>query len=237
MNMLVPALGLLTMLVTACGGGGGDSDGGSDATVAPATINVSGVASEIGIGGRTPVDGVLVEAYREGADTTPVTSAMTAADGSYTLVIETNDVALDGYVLAKKAPYKNTYLYPPAPLAADTDAATVLLLTQATFDNASALAQAPQENGKGWIGVMVVDAANNPVAGAAISSSPAGTVRYNGSNGLPNRNPTVTSTDGVGYIFNVAAGTVTVNATKDGSTFRSHPVNARADQITTTLIQ
>ena len=49
--------------------------------------------------------------------------------------------------------------------------------------------------------------------------------------------PTVTHTDGIGYIFNVNAGTVTVSASKAGSTFRSHPLNARADQVTTTLVQ
>ncbi|HET9485063.1 MAG TPA: carboxypeptidase-like regulatory domain-containing protein [Xanthomonadales bacterium] len=224
----------LTIAVLAACGGGGDS---VDAPNVPSTINVSGVASSIGIGGRTPVQGVLVEAYRNGADSTVVAMATSDAAGMFTVQISTNGGALDGYLLAKHASFKHTYLYPPAPLAADTNAATVLLLSESTFDNAAALAQAPQEPGKGWIGIMVIDAANNPVAGATISSSPAGIVRYNGDSGLPNRNATVTAADGIGYVFNVAAGTVNVSASKSGSTFQSHDVNARADQVTTTLIQ
>ena len=225
----------LTIAVLAGCGGGGDSD--VDASNVPATINVSGVASSIGIGGRTPVQGVVVEAYRNGAETTVVATATSDAMGMYSIPIPTNGMALDGYLLAKHASFKHTYLYPPAPLAADTNAATVLLLNESTFDNAAAIAQAPQEPGKGWIGIMVLDAANKPVAGATISSSPAGIVRYNGDSGLPNRNATVTAADGIGYVFNVTAGIVNVSASKEGSSFRAHDVNARADQVTTTLVQ
>jgi hypothetical protein len=228
---------LAAVVLAACGGGGNSGDGSTDGSNVPTTISVSGVASEVGLGGRSPVAGVLVEAYRNGNDTTVVAMATTDAAGMYTLMVPTNGAALDGYLLAKHSPHKNTYLYPAAPLAADTSAATVLLLTESAFDTASSLAQAPQEPGKGWIGIMVIDAANNPVAGATISSSPAGTTRYNNANGFPNKDATATGADGVAYVFNVTAGKVTVNASKSGSTFRSHDVMARADQVTTTLIQ
>jgi hypothetical protein len=232
---------LFVAAVAACGGGGGG--GGDDSSVdasgsnVPNMIKVSGVASEIGIGGRTPVANVTIEAYRNGAEPAVVASATTDAAGKYTVTIATNGVALDGYLLAKHNPHKNTYLYPPGPLAADTDTATVLLLTTSTFDTAGALAQVSQEPGKGWIGIIVVDAANNPIEGATISSSPAGVVRYNGANGLPSRTATATGADGVGYVFNVAAGTVMVSANKAGSTFHAHDILARADQVTTTVIQ
>jgi hypothetical protein len=74
------------------------------------------------------------------------------------------------------------------------------------------------------------------VGGVTISSTPAGTVRYNGSNGLPSSTATMTMADGLGYVFNVAPGQVTLSATGGGMTFKSHAVNARADQVTTTLI-
>jgi hypothetical protein len=47
----------------------------------------------------------------------------------------------------------------------------------------------------------------------------------------------VTGADGVAYIFSVPAGKVTVSAAKAGSTFHAHAITARADQVTTTVIQ
>jgi len=223
---------VIALCVAACGGSDGDS---VDAPNVPATINVSGTASEIGLGGREPVEGVVVEAYREG-NPAVVAMATSAADGTYTIVVNTGGTPLDGYLLAKHSPHKNTYLYPPAPLIADTNAATVLLLTQQTFDAVEALTQVTQDTAKGWLGIMVVDAANMPIAGATVSSSPAGTVKYN-EGGAPSGDAMMTDTDGIAFIFNVGPGTVTVNAEKSGSTFRSHPVNARAGELTTTLIQ
>jgi hypothetical protein len=55
--------------------------------------------------------------------------------------------------------------------------------------------------------------------------------------GLPNKNATATDTDGIGYVFDVAAGSVMVGAAKAGSTFHSHSVMARPDVVTLTLIQ
>jgi hypothetical protein len=69
-----------------------------------------------------------------------------------------------------------------------------------------------------------------------IASTPAApTYCYNGTNGLPSSTATETQPDGVGYMFNVT-GQVSVTATKSGSTFKSHTVNARAGALTTTLI-
>src|SRR6266550_4136474 len=79
-------------------------------------------------------------------------------------------------------------------------------------------------------------AAGTPVAGATVSSTPAGTVRYN-AGGVPSSTATSTADDGVAYIANVAAGDVTVKASASGHTLRQHVVNAHADAITLTQIQ
>jgi len=179
---------------------------------------------------------VTVAAYEEGA-TTPVAMTTSAADGTYTLTITTNGTPLNGYVLGTSSGKKDTYLYPAGPLTGDIDGATILMLTQAIFEAASNLAQGGQTDGMGWIGVQIYDGANTAVAGVTVSSSPTGTVRYNGANGLPTASGTATMADGVAYIFNVAPGQVTVNATGGGMTFKSHAVNARADQVTLTLVQ
>lgn len=222
--------------LAACG-----DDGGSTTIDAPAVaqnITVMGIASDIGIGGRTPAPGVMVSAFKEG-DATAIVTATTDAAGVYTLVIPTNGTALDGYLLGKLANHKDTYLYPPRPIAADLPSAPVLMLTQTTFEAAASISQTPQPAGRGWIGVQVFDAANMPVAGVTVTSSPAGTVRYNGTNGLPAKAPTSTAADGIAYIFDVAPGTVTISASggTGNLSYHAHPVNARADQVTTTLIQ
>src|SRR5262249_2378697 len=156
----------------------------------------------------SPLADVTIGAYREG-ESTPVATATSDSTGAYTLTIATNGMALDGYLLGMKNGYKDTYLYPPTPLVADTPNATVLMLTQGNFDLAATLAGANQSSGQGFIGIQLYDAASNPVADATISSTPAGTVRYN-TNGLPSRNATMSASDGIGYVFSVAPGVVTV---------------------------
>jgi hypothetical protein len=53
--------------------------------------------------------------------------------------------------------------------------------------------------------------------------------------GFPNKNATMTDTDGLAYLLNIT-GSASVTATKTGSTFASHSVKARAGAFTTTLI-
>ncbi len=208
-----------------------------DSPPAAQMVTVTGTTSEIGLSGRAPIGGVTVAAYSEGA-TTPVAMTTSAADGTYTLTIETNGTALDGYLKGTLSGKKDTYLYPAGPLAADISGATILMLTQQTFELASTLAQGGQTPGMGFIGVQVYNTEMTMgIADVTLSSQPGGTVRYNGSNGLPSSTGTMTLADGLGYIFNVPAGMVTLSATGGGMTFRSHAVNARADTVTTTLIQ
>lgn len=199
-------------------------------------VTVTGVAAEITASGRVVQPGVTIEAYKEGG-TVAVATTTTAADGSYTLVIPTGGVAVDGYVLAKKATYLDTYLYPPGLIAADLAGASILLLTQSTLDTAALLAQSQQLAGKAFVAAMVVDPTQTAVAGATISLTPAsGDIRYN-KTGLPSKAATATADDGIGYVFGVTPGATTIGAAATGATFHAHPITARADVITTTLIQ
>jgi hypothetical protein len=228
----------IAYLIAAVGLIGCGDDGGStlDGPVVPTTVTVTGTTYDVGLGGRTPIGGVSVQAFEEGG-TTAVAMTTSAADGTYTLSITTNGSSLDGYVLGKLAGKKDNYLYPAGPLTADISNATVLMLSQSIFDASFTIAQVSPEPGKGWIGVQVYDGANAGVAGVTVSTQPAGTVKYNGANGLPTANGTATMADGIAYVFNVGPGDVTISASGGGQTFRSHRVNARADQVTTTLVQ
>jgi hypothetical protein len=227
----------LVFALVACGDDGG-TNGMIDAPAnVPMMITVTGTASSVGIGGRSPEADVTVAAYANSDENTVVAMTTTNAQGNYTLTITTDGQALDGYLKATKANFKETYLYPPDPLSADFAGASINMVTSGTYGALYSFSQVSQIAGMATIAMIVSDG-TNPVMGATVSSSPAGTYRYNGSNGLPANmaNAMTTNTDGIGYILNVAPGQVTVSGSKSGSTFRSHAVKARPDQLTTTLV-
>jgi hypothetical protein len=222
---------------------GGCSDSGTpgvDATQIPAMITLSGTASAIGLGGRTPADGVAVGVYKV-ADDTMIGSATTDAAGAYSITVATSGAPVDGYLKASKATFKDTYLYPPGPVTTDFDGASVLLVTPGNWDLVNSVLLGETQNpGSGWLALVVVDniTSQTPIEGATIMSTPTGFPHYNNPNnsGLPQRQATATAADGIGYIVDVPAGQVSVTATKAGSTFISHSVNARADQLTLTIV-
>jgi hypothetical protein len=232
---------LLCCFVLGCGDDGGGGGGGQmDAPPnVPATINIAGVAAEKSATGTTPKAGVMVAAYRNSDPNTAVVMATTDASGNYSLAIPTNGMPIDGYVKAVSAGLIDTYLYPPRPLVADFSGASIYMITTGTRDALSgALCGSAQMDTNGAVAVLVEDSAAMPIMGASISSMPAAAKYcYNGSSGLPDKNATSTAVDGIGYMLNVTAGEVTVNASKSGQTFFSHKVNARAGALTTTLIQ
>ncbi len=232
---------LVAALLGACGGGGGssgDDDGGPDAPTIPDTIMISGTAVTQSIQGSNPAVGLQVEAYSNADENTPVATTTTDMQGNYTLVVTTNGMALDGYIKATGNNLVDTYLYPPAPLAADFDGASVNMVSPGNFDILSGtLCRANQDAAKGTIAVLVEDASGTAVSGATIASDPAATdTCYNGSNGLPSSTATATSDSGIGYLFNVT-GSATVSADGAGMTFQSHGVVARAGALTTTLVE
>jgi hypothetical protein len=230
----------LLVVLAACGGDDGSSSGTPDAAVvAPTTLTVSGNASSVAVGGKSPEAGVVIAAYKISDENTVVAMTTTDASGNYSLTITTDGTALDGYLKATKSGFVETYLYPPAPLAADFGMASINMLTPQNYGFVYTLTQVSQAPDQGIIGILAVDSANMAVAGATISSTPATTYRYNGTNGLPApmANAMATQSDGLGYMVNVPPGQVTVTAAKSGLTFKSHQVKARANQLVTTIVQ
>lgn len=227
---LLPVLGLV-----ACGGS--DDPATPDSPPAAQTITLSGNAQTIGISGSDPAEGVLIEAFRNSADTTVVISATTDAQGNYSLTVETGGVALDGFLKATKSGLVDTYLYPDKPLGEDFDRASINMVDSSTFNLlANTVCRAEQDPAKGAVAALVFDASDVAVAGATISSTPAPTdTCYNGGNGLPDNNATATAADGIGYMFNIT-GEITVSAMST-TAYPTHKVNARAGALTTTLFR
>ncbi len=240
--MIRHILTLALLGLVACGGsGGGDDDGPTpDGPVnVPQTIMISGTAVEVTASGSEPLAGVLVEAFANSDENTVITMATTDAQGNYTLTVETDGNALDGFLKATANGVLVTYLYPPEPLAENFDGASINMISSNTLGLLTMPLFCDEDQGpnNGLIAVLVYDSNDMPVAGAELSSSPApSSICYNGSNDLPDGDATVTAADGIGYMFNVA-GAATVSATAPGLTLRSHDLTARAGALTTTLIR
>jgi hypothetical protein len=229
---LAPAM----LLIAACG-----SDSKMmpmvDTPTVPAMITVSGVASERSLMGTTMVKDLTVAAYSATDTSTPVVTTTTDTNGKYTLVIPTMGKPVDGFIKATKTNYLDTYLYAPAPMTADFANASLNELTQNEYDLLSGtLCGVTEASGMGTVAVEVIDTAQATIGGAMTATAPAASKECYDQGGFPNKSATVTDTDGVAIMFNVAPGSVTVSATKSGATFKTHTVNVVAGAFTTTLV-
>jgi len=195
-------------------------------------ITISGTAASKGLSGSMNESGVVIAAYKNSDENTVVAMTTTDASGNYSLTVPTDGVALDGYLKATKSGFIETYLYPPAPLTADFGSASINMITSGNRDLAYNITGVSQGMDVAFIALIVSDGTNG-IAGATITTDPATTYRYNGTNGLPapisgNNASTSTQADGIAYALNVPPGEITLNATKSGLTFKSHAVKARA---------
>ncbi|KAB2897838.1 MAG: hypothetical protein F9K40_12220 [Kofleriaceae bacterium] len=241
-RFVLPVTFLLGASLAACGGDdGGDGDGGNvDAPPAATMLTVSGEAQTVSGTSTEALEGATIEAYRNGSST-PLGTATSGADGTYAITLTTDGTAIDGYLKGTSAGLIDNYLYPPRPLAADRDNATILLISQSTLGLLGTLGGVTQDSAKGFVGVLVLDAAGNGVAGATVTISPMGTARIlYARNSLPNQSATETDESGTVYIANTDVGTIMVDAQGGmggGVDYYEHPVNARAGVITTTAME
>jgi len=203
-------------------------------TTAPAVVNVTGMVTA-NVLSPGPVPHAFVYGFRTG-DTTHLAGDTTNTPGQYSLAISTTGTPVNGYLaISDSGHHIGTYAYPAVPLAADVTE-NVLMVSSSEFSFLAAAAGINPVAGDGFIGLVVRNCQGTPIAGATVTSMPAGTVRYN-AGGAPSSSATATAADGVAYIANVLPGNVTVQATASGHTLRQHTVNARANAITLTEIQ
>ena len=203
-------------------------------TIAPAGIGISGNIEQNALS-PSPLSGATVAAFRTG-NTTALDTATSNTPGFYNLQVTTGGTPVDGYLrVTHSGAYITTYAYPARPLVADV-VTNVLMITTTELGLFGSAVGVTQTAGNGFIGVIVKNCDGTPIAGATVTTNPAGTVRYNSASG-PSSTATSTAADGVAYVLNVAAGNVTVQANGGGHTLRQHVVNARADAVTLTEIQ
>ena len=235
---IVP-LALGATFIAACGS---DSSGPQDGfeclgqalpTTAPALIDVTGQVLQNVISPNA-LGGAPVFAFRTG-DTTHIAADTSSTPGFFDLSITTGGTPVDGYLRVTDSAHITTYAYPARPLA-DNATETVLMVTNTEVTLIGPVLGVTQTAGNGLMAIVVENCAGTPIAGATVSVTPGGTVRYNGPSG-PDQSASSTAADGVAYVFNVPAGNVVVHASASGHTLRQHTVNARADVLTLTSIQ
>jgi hypothetical protein len=246
--MKAPAL---IVFLVACGGGGGGMTGDDDPNVTPdapemvmdappsnipAMVMIRGKTTETGLSGESNVGQVALAVYKVTDEATPIAMGTSDAQGNYTLMAPTGGVPLEAFVKATKTGYLDVYLYPPAAWVADDMSAGINMMTASNRDLLDSFASGGQMANKGIVGLAVYDSSGAPVAGAKFTSLPAaGATKYLGGSGLPDANATMTSAEGVGFLFNTEE-TVTVSASKSGMTFHPHVIKARPGTFTTTSI-
>jgi hypothetical protein len=227
----------LPIALAACGDSSGPAAGfeclgAPIPTTAPAIVTVNGqILSALS---RNPIGSAIITAFRTGA-ADPLAVDTSNTPGFYSLSISTGGTPVNGYLRVTHSGHVDTYAYPSRPLFADL-ATNVLMPTSDELALLGTAVGVTQAAGNGFIGVVVKDCDGTELAGATVTTSPAGTVRYN-SGSTPSSTATSTSSDGVAYVFNLPAGNVTVMANVSGHTLRQHIVNARADVVTLTEIQ
>jgi hypothetical protein len=228
----------LLAAVAACGDSSGPAPGfeclgAPIPTTAPATVTVSGQIRQNALA-PTALGSAIVLAFRVGATDT-LAADTSNTPGFYSLSITTGGTPVNGYLRVTHSGFVDTYAYPSRPLLADLST-NVLMPTSNELAFLGTAVGVTQAAGNGFIGVIVKDCNGTAIAGATVSTNPAGTVRYN-SGSTPSSTATSTSADGIAYVFNVTAGNVTVMANAGGNVLRQHIVNARADVVTLTEIQ
>ncbi len=160
----------------------------------------------------------------------------TDGSGSFGFTFNTNGTPADGLdLLASASGRADTYFYPSRPVTDDIDTELALLSTNEVM--ALALGAGVQFDSSHGAALLTVDDCNAaPLAGAVVSTSPAGTVRY--FDGV-NPSMTATSTDigGVTLIAGLPPGQVTVSTTVQNHQLPDRKFAVVANTFVETLIQ
>jgi hypothetical protein len=255
MSRLPYVIAFASLVLAACGGDDGGTGDAPDAdpsmpdaeptpygcvgrahpTTAPAQITVSGISNEINTNGQEPLGAVAISVSTNG-DVELGSTTSDATSGAYTISADTGGSPIDGYLHATHDSFKETYVYPPAPLSGDREV-PVLMVSDSVYPFLPLIADAEQMDTNGFLGVLVVDCLGNPVAGATVTSAAAEYIRYVEGTSVGDATVTQTDDSGIAILFNVTPGAaVSVDASTADHDFEAHTVRVRADVVTTTVI-
>ena len=187
-------------------------------TTAPAQIQISGTAADLGTG-VVANDLVVMGMLDAGGS---VFTQTTDATGSYSAVVETNHTAIAGYVVSTAGTYVPSYFYPSHPFDGNTTAPLPTLTAQelGTVGNPAGTALAQ---------LILGDCVGTPLQGCTLAVTPTPMLVEYSINGHPD--VTATATDNTGYVLVKGAtpGTVTFDATCPTGQLRSTAIALVAD--------
>lgn len=223
----------------------GDGDGGLDfscrgrarAPGGQAELVITGKTTRAGFA-RTFLAGVQVDLLDlSGA---VLATAVSTDGGLYRLAFDAGCYAVDGEVRATHPPddagFALTYGVPSAPWQHDRGNLELVMFDSSTSGFAAALASVTLVPGTAVLALTVEDCNGNSVAGALVSASDGGDVRYVGAGGLPVTSQTSTAASGQVVIFNVPGSSTTVSATLDGAVIAQRAVPVHADAVSGTTL-
>jgi len=206
--------------------------GQSPPVSAPAIVHLTGTV--VDPLNRQPVIGAGVELQT--APGTTVTSIFTDGNGRFSFDLNTQGVPAVGFDLyAHQISFVDSYYFPPRPISGDVDT-QISLLTMSESSTLFTTAGLTQATGDGNVLLSINDCIEPPLAGATLSSMPAGTVRYFTSV-TPSQTATATDAAGVAMVANLPPGKAKLTAMAQGHTFAPLEVSIVANAFTVTELQ
>jgi len=204
-------------------------------TTAPDPLTLSGTTYEITSLGAKPLAAVMLSVFVID-ETTARETTTSDAQGNFSMSGPTGGVANFGYVEAAATDHTTSYSFGATAAYMNVTNSQVAIVTTGAIGQLAEFAGVTQTPGNAVIQVEAIDCAGTPLPGATFTTTPAGTIVYQ-KNGLPLGTASMTDTAGVGYVFDVPPGMVTIAAQVGTLTLRSHVVIAFADAPTFTAIQ
>ncbi len=202
-------------------------------TTAATSITIGGAATTIN--GTTPAAaaGVKVELFKNPSTTVVDMQTTAATTGAYKMATQDNAGAApyDGYLKATLDGDRPTYVYPAAPLVADSLNTPILILSTSTFSLFVQFLGGTQTTGNGTIGTIVTDCAGTPVDGVTMVVKQGGVDKGN----THSLSALSSQAKGTYFTFDVPPGETTISATYGTHTWRVHTVKSYADSNTTTI--
>jgi hypothetical protein len=181
----------------------------------PAPIVIAGVTRRVQT--QTVVPGMTLTALTAVGGTS-LGSTTSAADGSFTLQISTNNMPVAPVIELQQPGYVHAFDMPARSYWANMNLDFVAG-PQADIDATYAVMGAAQDPARGSLYIAALDCGQNVIDGVELSTMPPSTIVYADSNGQPSATLAATSASGIGFALNVPLGYIEVHARKPGATF------------------
>lgn len=203
--------------------------GSANPTTAADPITVSGTTESFGQGGATPVGSASVGVYKDGV-AVAVASATSDGSGAFTAAppIVTGGMPFSGYIKAKLAAYRVSYLYPPNPVVASVASLPLPMISTSTWDLLKQFVPGftQDDTANGALLITVTDCANMPIDGATLKVQQAGSdVGVQHDLGQLN-----SQAAGIIIVSDVPDGATDISATFGTMTFPTHTVIAHREE-------